>query len=351
MFSLVGGVLGDRCSRRAVMLGAAAARALTQAATAALVVWGRDSLWALASLQAASGVACALFSPAATGLLVELVPKAMLRPANSLLQLSRSLASILALGAAGFVVAEAGAGVVFGVDAASYMISTLSLALLGRLARSLPPPAGGRMAQAREGWRAVRERQWLWTYVGHVALLNTLAVCPFFVLGPLVAQRQLGGAAAWAAIAMGYAAGAFGASLVTLRRQPARPMRSAYLASLALSPLLVLLAVSAPLWSLILAALCAGAQSAAYNVWATATLQTCLPASLISRASSVVTFGSLVAVPAGMSLSGLGADTFGTGVVLALGAVAVAVLALVALGIGGTPGRAEAGAILAEAVS
>src|SRR6059058_5689438 len=45
LFLLVGGVLADRLPRRAVMLGADAARMIVQAATAALLLSGTAHIW------------------------------------------------------------------------------------------------------------------------------------------------------------------------------------------------------------------------------------------------------------------------------------------------------------------
>src|SRR5262249_14068232 len=60
---LFGGVLADRLSRRAVMLGADLVRAGSQAALAALLVSGRAELWQLLALQAVRGAASAFFNP------------------------------------------------------------------------------------------------------------------------------------------------------------------------------------------------------------------------------------------------------------------------------------------------
>jgi len=92
---LTGGVVGDRWSRRWVMLASDAIRCLTQAATAMLLVTGTARLWELLVLQAAHGAAAAFFDPAATGLVPETVGPGRLQQANALLGLSRSATGIL----------------------------------------------------------------------------------------------------------------------------------------------------------------------------------------------------------------------------------------------------------------
>lgn len=249
-----------------------------------------------------------------------------------MLAMSKAVAAIAALGLAGVVVAATGPGVAFAADAASFAVSTASLAAIRSPALAVPAPPGRRLVgDLRHGWTAVRERQWLRTYAAHVALLNGIAVSPFFVLGPLVADRHLGGAPAWAAIAIGYALGSLLAAGLTLRWSPTRPIAAAVASSFALAPLLALLAGPAPLWLLVPAALAAGAQGTVYNTFASTAQQANIPSCLLSRTNSMVTLGALIAAAAGMALAGVAADTFGIAPVLYLAAAWVVVSGAAAL--------------------
>jgi MFS family permease len=331
-FTLLGGVLGDRHSRREIMLSADIARTIIQAATAALLLSGQADVWAVAALQAGAGTASAIFAPAARGLVAQLAPPGQLRQANSVLGMSSAVAAIVAVAASGGVVAALGPGVAFGIDGASFAASSISLSLLSSPALTAPPPSPHRLLdELAGGWAAVRQQRWVCAYATHAALLNTIAVSPLFVLGPLVAVRHLGGAPAWAAIAASYAIGALVASGVTLRCQPGRPLLAAYSLSLAFAPLLFLLAVLAPTWALVPAGLAAGAQASAYNTLTTTALQANIPDELLSRASAIVTLGGLFAVPIAMSVVGPIANTLGTSTVLEFAAAWVLVSGLAAL--------------------
>jgi hypothetical protein len=97
-----------------------------------------------------------------------------------------------------------------------FAASAVFLALLPRL----PPPARPGQALWRAALLGVQEvgrRRWLWTSIVYVAALNLVAMCPFLVLGPLIAQQELGGAAAWSAIAFRYAAGSMRGSALVVR--------------------------------------------------------------------------------------------------------------------------------------
>lgn len=329
LVALLGGALGDRADRRTVMLRTDAARCLLQATTAALLLTGHSPLWALALLQGLAGTASALFTPAAAGLVRTLAPQQLLAQANALLGLTRNTVGLAGLAVAGALVATVGPGWAFALDAATFAASATFLARLPRL----PPPARPGQALWRAALLGVREagrRRWMWTSILYVAALNLLAVCPFLVLGPVIAQQELGGAAAWSAIALGYAAGSIGGSALVLRWDPAHPLRVAFLGAVGLSPFLYLLGAAAPVPVLVATAALAGAQAAVFNVLHSTTLQTHVPEHLVSRVASVNMLGSLVAVPLGLGFAGPLAQATSSRTVLTAAAV-LAVLGTVAV--------------------
>lgn len=88
---LVGGVLADRCSKRALVITLDIVRALSQGGIAALLLGGAPSVWGIAALSAVTGAATGLAQPAYPGLLTTLVQPALLQPANALGSLGYSL--------------------------------------------------------------------------------------------------------------------------------------------------------------------------------------------------------------------------------------------------------------------
>jgi MFS family permease len=160
-FALLGGALGDRFSRRLVMLSTDAARTLLQAATAALLLSGHAGIWSLALLQAAAGAGSAMFGPAANGLVANLAPPGQIRQANSLLGISANVAQISAVGVAGAVVAVIGPGSAFAVDAVTFAASTISLAVIRSQSLATPPTTRRPLLEdIGDGWRTVRGQAW-----------------------------------------------------------------------------------------------------------------------------------------------------------------------------------------------
>ncbi len=319
--TLLGGALGDRRSRRLIMLLSDAARTLVQAATAIALISGRATVPLLVAMQALNGAASAFFAPAATGLIATLAPGGDVRRANSLLGLSATTVQLTALAASGALVAVVGPGNAFAVDAGTFAASTIALARITDIAASPPTGRpGGLGHQLRLGWQAARQRPWLLIYAIHAAALNALTIGPFFVLGPIIATHRLGGAPAWSAIAISYAVGALIAGAVTWRWRPDRPMLAAFTCSAAIVPMLVLLALPVGLSALLPAAALAGLQSSTYNTLTVSCLQANVPDHVLSRASAFTTLGSLAAVPIGMGLAGIAADGVGAPAVLMTGA-------------------------------
>jgi MFS family permease len=312
---LLGGVIGDRWPRHRVMLAADILRCVAQAVTALLLLSGHAELWHLVVLQATIGAAGAFFTPAAAGLLPATVSRERLQQANALVGLSRNTAGLLATGISATLVATVGAGWALAIDSVTFAISAAALALL-----KVPlPPTTRRpnpVRQLVEGWRHVTSRSWLWASILHVSFVNTLAIAPFIVLGPLVAHESLGGAPAWAAIGTGYAAGAIIGGVVSLRAEPRHPLRWGIAVVFALCPMMALLAIPGPVWTIALSATLAGAQASFSAAMIAITTQTHVPADALARVSSYSQLGALVLVPASFAVTGTVADQIGVSTTL-----------------------------------
>jgi MFS family permease len=232
-----------------------------------------------------------------------------LQQANALRGLTEAAGRIAGPALAGVLVVGVGPGWALAIDAATFGVSAAFLA-------AIPMPAhvhterGSFLADLREGWDDFRSRTWLWTTVAQTTFGNMMFAA-YFVLGPLVADTELGGAGAWALIASAFGIGLLVGGIVLLQLDPQRPALVATL-SVALYTLpLAFLAIPAPVGLTAFGALLAGAGLAvANNLWET-TQQRHVPEELLSRVSSYDWFGSLAAVPVGMLLWGPISDQIG----------------------------------------
>jgi MFS family permease len=148
-----------------------------------------------------------------------------------------------------------------------------------------------------------RSLTWVWTFVLAAGIGNMLWGA-WSALGPVVAERSLGGAAAWGTVLGALGVGALIGSLVSLRARPRRPMILAT-ATYALFVLpMAALAAGAPVVVLAVAAMFGGVGMMLGNsVWES-TLMREVPDEWLSRVSAYDWFGSLAFQPLGLAVWG-----------------------------------------------
>jgi MFS family permease len=299
---LVGGVVADRLSRRTVMVAADLLRVATQGTMAALLIGGVAEVWMLGVLAALTGIGTGFFNPASTGLLPELVPADQLQRVNALRSTVVSAGEIAGPLLAGVLVGAAGAGTAIAVDAATFVVSAICLAGLRPPARERREPATF-LADLRDGWVAFRSRRWVWTFVGYFALGNMMWAA-WSALGPIVADRELGGAAAWGTVLAAIGVGALAGSAAATRIDPSRPLVLVALMEGLFALPLAFLAAGAHVGVLACGAFLSGAgMMIGMSVWES-TLQRRVPRESLSRVSSYDWFGSFLFYPLGMALWG-----------------------------------------------
>jgi len=312
---LVGGVVADRLPRQNVMLGADLLRTASQGVVAVLLISGHAQVWELVVLIALFGAGDAFFAPASTGLIPETVQADRLQQANALMSLSRSVALVAGPTISGLLVAGIGPGWVFAIDAATFAVSSSSLACL-RLPQSVSEaPRATVLVELRDGYREVRSRTWVWATVVRFSISN-LAIAPLFVLGPFVAEESFGGATAWGLIGTAGGIGAVLGDAVALRFRPRRPLLIGGLAASlwALEPAVLARPFPAAVVA-IAAALGFGGSGFSNALWFTA-LQERIPRRALSRVSSFDWLGSIAFQPAGFALAGPAAAAIGVSATL-----------------------------------
>ena len=325
---LIGGVVGDRWSRRGVMIRSDLLRFLVQIALASALIEGSHSLALLATLTALIGVGNAFFGPASSGFLVGIVDKENLARANGVLRTGNALAMIIGPAAAGLIVVGISPGWTLGIDGLSYAASALCLGLVrlrpAALSTTAPKyPHVGR--DLREGFRAYAERRWLWLLVGQVGLLNLLAYAPFQVIAPILLAARPDGARAWGALLGVMGVGALAGAMAATRWQPRRSLVGVELAVCALLPLLFLLAGGAPFLALLAGAVAFGIGAAVLSILTLTAIQREVPLEILSRVMSVVQLAGTGLNPLGYVLAAPAVALLGPRATLAWAACCVLV--------------------------
>ncbi len=316
---LLGGVVADRVSRRAVMVWADAARLVTQGILAALVIAGTAEVWSIALLSGLAGIASGFFNPASVGLLPAIVAPERLQQANGVRATAMSAGEIGGPVLAGVLVAAAGAGWALAVDAATFGVSALLLLGLRVPART-QRAATSFWSDLREGWDTFSGTAWVWTFVVWASLAN-LIWGAWAVLGPVVADGDLGGPAAWGAINAALGVGALLGALGAIRQMPRRPVLAAALTGFTLLPALALLAAGAPAAAVAAGAFVFGIGMMFGNTVWESTLQRHIRPEALSRVSAYDWFGSFAVAPVGLAIWGPIAEGIGIGDALWLAAL------------------------------
>ena len=332
VFMLLGGVAGDRYPRHTVIVAANSVQSLAQGAAAALVFAHTAHVWELLVLAAVRGTGLGFYYPAAQGLLPQTVPEEHLAQGNAISRIGRNTSGIAGSALGGLLVAVAGPAWGLAVDAASFAIA----AALRAGMRFPPMPAGDRespLHQMREGWREFAARRWLWAIVGEFTIMTAVISGTISVLGPVVADRKLGGAGAWGVILAGYGAGAVVGGLAMARLRPQRMLAVASVAAGVFAALLFALAVPLPAVAITGVAVVVGATSEIFVVnWVT-TMQQEIPPRLLSRLSAYDALGSFALAPVGVAAAGPLAAAFGTPAVLSAGGLVIIALTVAVLAV------------------
>jgi MFS family permease len=328
-FYLVGGVWADRLPRQLVMLASDLVRAAQQLIVGALLITGTARMWHLVVGAIVYGLAAAFFQPAVTGLVPATVSASRLQQANALMGLSRSTTSVAGPLLSGVLVALFGPGWVFIINGITFIVSAVSLGIL-RVERGVRSARQSFLRDLALGWHELAIRPWYWLNLCAHSIW-AFAMASFYVLGPIVAARQLGGPSAWGLISACLGIGLVVGGIITLRLVPARPLVAANLALIpAVLPLLTL-AIPLPAAIIGLTCIVAFAGLAFLNeVW-DAVMQQLIPAQVLSRVTSYDWLISSVSMPVGYALAGPAAQWVGIPSTLVAAAIILVVPSVVVI--------------------
>lgn len=317
----IGGVVVDRLRPRPVAMAAAVVSGIAQLFIGLLLLAGHIDFLLIALASAVKGAASAFDTPATLPLVAGTTDGNGRQAVNSLMGIATSATNLAGPALAGVLIFTVGAGWAFLLDAATFGFSAGTLALI-KVAPVVVPRKSLR-ADLAAGWAEVQARTWYWTsLIGHATW--NFAAGMLATTGPLIAVTELGGKTVWLAAlqasAIGYLTGAFIAS----RTKVSRAVLVGNIALMSYAVPLVLFAIAAPAWAVVVAYGLAMACLGFLNpVWETAVQQE-IPAEVLARVSAYDWLVSLGAMPLGYVLGPVLAREFGYG--LPLGGAAVLIL-------------------------
>ncbi|MDQ6826969.1 MAG: MFS transporter [Candidatus Eremiobacteraeota bacterium] len=147
------GVVADRISRRRIMIVADAVRLLVLA-TIPIAAFGKVlAMPQLYVVAVVTGAASAFFAISYQSYLPALVPSERLTDANAKLEFSNSGSTMAGIALSGALVQWIGAAFAIAADAASYLVSVISLLMI----RADEPVHAATPLSLRQGWHEMRE--------------------------------------------------------------------------------------------------------------------------------------------------------------------------------------------------
>jgi MFS family permease len=162
IFALIGGALADLLNRRQLLIWTNVLAMLLSVVLALLSMTGQITVGWIYLLTGALAATAAFSAPAFQSLVPNLVPEEHLTNAISLNTLIRQIAAITGPALGGLMIAASGVGVVYAVNAVSFIGIIWALAVLTHRGGRAETGAGLGLAAIMEGWRFVRGTRIIW---------------------------------------------------------------------------------------------------------------------------------------------------------------------------------------------
>jgi MFS family permease len=315
IFMLFGGVFADRFQRNRIVGGSDIIGSVLVAVSAISLIAGFSSILLLAVMGALFGVLNALWWPAMSGVLPEILPKEKLQEGNAIIGLMSNIGVVFGTLLGGVIVTLTSPGWALLIDGATFFIAGLIVWNLKLEAKSrIESP--GIISDLRVGWREFISRSWLVTMVIAFAFINMAFDSMITILGPLNFSDPETGPRNWSYNLAGLTIGMMIGGIIVLKFKFKHPLFVS----------MILVAISG-VWDFALAFDLSLAISIAAGIfsgiaveiflvtWSTS-MQTHIPEESFSRVNAYDSLGSYGFAPLGIIIAGPLAEAFSVNSIL-----------------------------------
>jgi MFS family permease len=324
-----GGLIADRFSKRRVLMITQPLMALPALALWALVAAGTVEPWMVYALVFVRGTVNAFDNPARQSFVIELVGHDRVVNAVSLNSVIVQTARIIGPAAAGGVIALAGVGPCFAINALSFAAMFIALQRMDVSELRPSTPAQRAPGELRAALRYVSGTPGLWIPLGMMVLVGTLTF-NFQVLLPLLAsQTWHGTASTYALLTAAMAVGSVIGALASGARGRVSP-RILVVASAGFGAVELLAALAPSLPLQVLALIPLGAVSVTFSAGVNSTMQLAVTPAMRGRVMGLYSVVFLGSTPIGAPLVGWLAEIAGPRAGMALGGAAALTAAALA---------------------
>lgn len=311
-FTLIGGVIGDKFPRAQMVGGTDILLGFLVMANGLALITGHGALWIFIVVGFLGGFLNAIWYPSMGALTTDLADEKILQESNSAIMLSSNIAMIIGTSLGGLLVATVGAGWAIAIDGMTFLLAGLIVYTL----RSYTPVAKARgestLKELRSGWREFTSHRWIVAIVAASTIMYAGERAVYSIVGPLIAERELGGPKPWSFILAAWGLGSILGVLFAGKFRPTHPIRFILMAQF---PMVLWMFALGHTNSLLLIALCALAAGFAidlfYVIWITTIQQHVAKASL-SKVLAYDAWGAMAMAPLIMGFAGPLSEEFGT---------------------------------------
>lgn len=216
VLSPLGGALADRIDRRRLLQAAQSVALLVAVVLAWLTLTDRALAWHVVLSVVLTTAAATFDQPARQALIPALVPRNQIGQAIALLNPSRELAILIGPLMAGLLITAGGPGLMYAVDAVTYAVLVVILAVLKIPPLALPAERRSVFGSIVEGARYIRRRPLIYTLMG--LDLSATVFSAYRVLLPALAVDVLHvGSTGYGVLSSAPSAGALLATYVVYR--------------------------------------------------------------------------------------------------------------------------------------
>jgi MFS family permease len=314
-FMLFGGVIADRFQRNRLVGGSDMIGSFLAAVSAISLIAGFSSVWLLATMGALFGILNAIWWPAMSGVLPEILPKEKLQSGNAIIGLTTNIGYIAGTLSGGILVATVGAGWGLLIDAISFFLAGLIvwfLPILGKAQDASP----GILHDLIVGWREFISRSWVIAMVFAFSLINMAFESMLSVLGPLNFNDPITGPKQWSYNLAALTTGMLIGGIWVLKVKFKKPLLVSMILIAISSIWDFSLALDFPVIVTLLAGVFSGISLEVFMVTWMTSLQSHVPEESYSRVSSYDTLGSYGIAPLGIVVAGPLAMHFGVNTIL-----------------------------------
>jgi MFS family permease len=320
LFSLWGGMVADRYSKRRVLMATQASMGVLALILGVLAITHTVQIWHVYALAFALGMVTVVDNPTRQAFATEMVGRGGLANAIALNSAVFNLARIVGPAVAGVVISLLGTPTAFLVNAASYGAVLISLKLMRVSDLNVVQSAPRAKGQLREAMQYVKERPALWMTMVLIFFVATFGM-NFQVTNALMSREVFHtGAGLFGLASAVLAVGSLAGALLAARR--AKPTMTLLMGTAgAFSVLEVTAGLMPDFWSYLIMLVPTGLALLTFTTAANSATQLATTAEMRGRVMGLYLLVFMGGAPFGSPLVGWAAEVFGPRVSLLAGGV------------------------------